>query len=120
MIHAIIDVNGYEFDFFVCHGSQRRAQDQLITASKITVKCDAYVYVGDFNTDNFSLFNVFSNSYIVNNDETRFVTTMSNNDYAFDNMVISKNIKAEDVQAVVTGHSDHKMLKAKITLSVPA
>jgi hypothetical protein len=119
MLHTVIDIDGYEFDFFVTHGSNHRPQDQMITANKHTVTCDAFVYVGDFNVDNFEMFKVFANSYIVNNDETRYVTTMGGKDYAFDNMVISKNIQAKNVEAVITGHSDHKMLKADIFFTTP-
>ena len=118
MLHTVIDVEGYHLDFFVAHGSQKRAQDQLIKASEYTSKCDAFIYLGDYNTRHFEYFDVFKNAYTVNNADNYIITTVSG-DAPFDNIVLSDIFIAKNVTAVNTGHSDHKMLKAEVTIPLP-
>lgn len=117
LTHSVINVNGTKIDFFNTHLSTtgrdvRAAQFNLI--NQFTSECEYFFVTADYNTGDFTEFEAVENSNIINNSETRMVSC--GGDGAIDNIIYSKNFKAEDwgMYDEVT-HSDHKMIWAEFS-----
>lgn len=113
LLHTEINVNGNVFDFFVTHGQQSSITQQLAAANDYISSSSKYIFAGDFNTANYSYFQVFKNSYTIIGPSNPILTSAK---YSFDNMVISNNIQSSNVRTYNTGHSDHYMVLTNVII----
>jgi endonuclease/exonuclease/phosphatase family metal-dependent hydrolase len=107
LCHAVIDINGFNLDFFNTHTSYESKdtrKKQLLQIAAETAKCEHFVLTGDFNTADFTEFEVIANSKLLNNGQyLSFYPAPS----AIDNIVVSNNISFGDSGMPETKHSDH-------------
>ena len=115
LLQAEIDVNGTMLDFFVTHAQSNSITQQLAAANDYISSSSKFIYAGDFNTSNYSYYQAIANSYTIIGSGNPILTSAS---YSFDNMVISNNIQSSNVRSYNTGHSDHYMVLANV--SIPA
>ncbi len=112
--HAVIDVRGVKLDFYCTHLSfeSRELRDvQFKEIADMISKSERFVLVGDFNTENFSEFDVLGDVSKVNSYEHRYVT-FPGRSVAIDNIIASKNINCRFDSVYTDSHSDHYMLTA--------
>lgn len=109
VLHAIINVEGTEVDFFVTHLEQIPSNQQMIAINEHTRESDAFMILGDFNrTPDSGIFENIKNSYIVNTTKILPGTTVDG--YDFDNIVLYDEMETRNTRIIKTGHSDHYML----------
>ena len=113
-LHVVVDVKGFSLDLFTTHSEGGSIVEQLAVIQKHTASCENYVVLGDFNCENYSRFEVFPNTTLVNNTENPLVTTM--NHHSYDNIVVSRKIVISGCHTVDTEHTDHYMLLADLVL----
>lgn len=111
--HAVIDVDGYRLDFFNTHlsyedTSLRKLQFEEL-AERIKV-CENVILTGDFNTDDFTEFDVLGGS-LINNEHHRYPTFESGS--AIDNIVFSASFAEYSSGYVIESYSDHRLLWAE-------
>lgn len=112
--HAVLDINGTDFDFINTHLSYERKSVralQLAQIAEIAAGCETFIITADFNTAQTSEFNVIADSTPVN--ENKFGTFHSSKK-AIDNIIISNGWKVIDSGMGPSGHSDHNMLWAEL------
>ncbi len=118
LAHAVIDVDGVKFDFFVTHlthddTSLRNGQFKKL--GEILANYHNFILTGDFNTTNFSDYNTIADAGMVNRKDNRIITFPSKGS-CLDNIVYSKTAWQFDKGARhVSSHSDHYMLYAEAT-----
>ena len=119
--HAVISVDGTLIDFYNTHltwESTETRLKQFDQIGEITSKNKYFIVTGDFNTDEFSEFEVIRNSKLVNNEDTRMVSC--GGDGAIDNIVYSKPFKVKSYGMYdEVKHSDHKMVWAELSFVIP-
>ncbi|MBE6609394.1 MAG: hypothetical protein E7634_01855 [Ruminococcaceae bacterium] len=118
LCHAVIDIDGFKLDFFNTHTSYEakapRAKQMLEIAAE-TAKCSHFVLTGDFNTDDFSEFEVIAGSKLLNNGQyLSFYQAPS----AIDNIVVSENISFGESGMPETKHSDHYPIFTDIKITL--
>ena len=116
---TVIDVLGEKINFLNTHLSFE-FDDAIIyhfdQVAEILEKYDSYIITADYNTNNFSLFDKFHDSKIVNGSEKEIFsfpwseTTGS----GIDNIVMSKEWSWKDADLGPRNHSDHRMLYATL------
>lgn len=116
--HAVINIDGLRVDFFNTHLSYestdlRRGQFEQI--APMLAECNTYILTADFNTENFSEFDVLNYGELVNCSTRRHITFPSSNK-AIDNIVLSKDFTVADTGTVKVSRSDHRMLWADLTI----
>ncbi|MBO5416232.1 MAG: endonuclease/exonuclease/phosphatase family protein [Clostridia bacterium] len=112
VLHAVIDVEGTEVDFFVTHLEQNPAYKQMAKINEYTSKSDCFILLGDFNQEPASLvFGAIDNSYMVNK-ERDAISSTTKDGYDFDNIVHHEDMVTRNPRVIKTGHSDHYMLLA--------
>ena len=75
------------------------------------------IITADYNTNNYSLFDKFHDSRIVNNTEKELPSFPGSNAIGgngIDNIVMSKDWSWKDADLGPKGHSDHRMLYATL------
>lgn len=116
IIHAVINVNGTNIDFFNTHTSFESTdirRKQFFQIADELEKCKEYILTADFNTDAIIEFEAFPNSFIVNNGKYQtFITSSS----AIDNIVYSSGWRMLSSEMIETAHSDHNILCADFKL----
>ena len=112
--HAVIDVNGFQFDFFNTHLSYEDTslrKLQFFEVSEKTDLCKNFILTGDFNTADFTEFTILGGNLINNN--TRKYPTFPGGNSAIDNIVYSDCFKEIASGTVTKSYSDHYMLWAE-------
>lgn len=115
LLQAEIDIGGSSLDFFVTHSQSNSITQQLAAANDYISSCSKFIYAGDFNTSNYSYFQVIANSYTIIGSANPILTSAK---YSFDNMVISNNIQSSNVRTKNTGHSDHYIVLTDVVIPV--
>ncbi|HCG36152.1 MAG TPA: hypothetical protein DER23_07400 [Clostridiales bacterium] len=116
--HAVIDMNGTQIHFFVSHTAYKNAslrKQQFRDIKALLPEGEPFIIAGDFNTPDFTEFNVFDDVTLVNNKRTTY-GTFTENDSPIDNILLSRDWKIVSSAMAVTGHSDHNLLLATIQL----
>ncbi len=110
VLHAVIDVEGTETDFFVTHLEQNPSYSQMVEINKHTKDSNCFMVLGDFNrTPDSGIFGNIKNSYVVNTAKDLIsCTTVDGHD--FDNIVLYEEMVTRNTRVIKTGHSDHYML----------
>lgn len=107
LCHAVIDIDGFKLDFFNTHTSYESKEartKQMLQIAAETAKCSHFVLTGDFNTADFTEFEVIANSKLLNNGQyLSFYSAPS----AIDNIVVSDNVSFGVSGMPETKHSDH-------------
>lgn len=119
--HARIDIGGCALDFFNTHltfcadeeaGREYRTRQMAALADAVAGKT-RWIVTGDFNTEDFSLFDLFENAQLVNNERMKMITNAE--DGAIDNIVCpARAAILERGRYDKVRHSDHDMIWAKI------
>ena len=117
LLHAVIDVDSVEIDFYTTHCQQASILLQLNKINDQLTKKNPYIITGDFNYQKFEDFaNIFKNASFANRADHKLITTV--NGQAFDNMICSPSVKLDDSYVINTKHSDHYLLVSDITVTV--
>lgn len=124
---AIIDIDGEPLCFFNTHLEYKSAHQRAIQFAQLASilnSSERYILTGDFNTENFSEFDVIKDKRLANNDAERFETFPlpvtetrekgGKNGMAIDNIVISDTLGFLSKEMVNTHHSDHCILAATV------
>ena len=115
VLHAVIDTGDIWLNCYVTHTEQSRIRQQLTRIHGLAENHDPYIVMGDFNWQEFGLFDdIFSGTTKANHVENHLRTTYDG--YMFDNMIFSKSVRGENIRTWDTGHSDHRMLLADVTV----
>ncbi len=117
LAHAVIDVCGDKIDFFNTHLSFENDDLQLLQFGEVASHfnlCDKAILTGDFNTDRFERFDVFSCALKLNCPQN--VLLSFEHRAAIDNIVVSHGgmIKNGGMLTTSPDHSDHRMIYADI------
>ncbi len=111
--HAVIDVDGVLFDFFNTHLSYESLelrQGQFAQLAALLADCETYILTGDFNTADFTEFDVLPGATLANTGKFNTYDSKS----AIDNIVISPDWTVTNINMGPAGHSDHRMLWAEL------
>jgi endonuclease/exonuclease/phosphatase family metal-dependent hydrolase len=120
---TVIDVLGEKVNFLNTHLAFEFS-DAIIyhfdQVAEILKDYDSYIITADYNTNNFSLFDKFHDSRIVNNAEHEIFSFPHSADtgVGIDNIVMSKDWSWRDADLGPMGHSDHRMLFATLEKSI--
>ena len=116
--HAVIDVNGFQFDFFNTHLSYEDKSLRQIQFFEVSEKTDLaknFILTGDFNTADFSEFTVVGGNLI--NNTARWYPTFPGGNSAIDNIVYTDAFKEIASGTVTKSFSDHYMLWAEFEIN---
>ena len=115
LLHAVLDTGDLWLNVYVTHTEQGVIRRQLERIREVSRARDPYVIMGDFNWQEFVLFDdIFPGTTKANGMHNRLRTTADG--YMFDNMIFSPSVQADNVRVLDTGHSDHSMLLADIVI----
>lgn len=116
--HAVIDVNGFEFDFFNTHLSYEDTtlrKEQFFQVSEKTDLCKNFILTGDFNTADFTEFTILGANLI--NHAARWYPTFPGGNSAIDNIVYTDCFKEIASGTVKQSYSDHYMVWAEFEIN---
>ncbi len=116
--HAVIDIDGFQFEFFNTHLSyedKALRQLQFFEVSEKTDLCKNFILTGDFNTADFNEFTVLGANLI--NNVGRWYPTFPGGNSAIDNIVYTDCFKEISSGTVTDSHSDHYMLWAEFEIN---
>lgn len=113
VLHARIDVDGTEFNFFCTHCGFVNNVEQLQTINRWISTFDSYILVGDFNYSNFADFYASFPGATLSVNEKNGLKTFDTS--AIDNIILSSAISLNSIRILDNGHSDHRMLYASVT-----
>jgi endonuclease/exonuclease/phosphatase family metal-dependent hydrolase len=116
--HAVIDVNGFQFDFFNTHLSYEDTtlrKEQFFQVSEKTDACKNFILTGDFNTADFTEFTILGANLI--NKVGRWYPTFPGGNSAIDNIVYTDAFKEIASGTVTKSFSDHYMLWAEFEIN---
>ncbi len=115
------NVNGVHINFFVTHlafESTELRSPQFAEVAKHVNEHTPYIIVGDFNTADFTEFQILEGASMVNNAD-HSIPTFPGNDSAIDNIVYTTDAwQFSTPTTVANNHSDHYMLYAEGTLTL--
>ena len=116
--HAVLQIEAQKLDFYVTHLSYesnalRKPQFEVL-AQKLAAS-DTYVLVGDFNTEDFSEFDILHADDMANK-PTRRIVTFPETKVAIDNIVLSKKVRLKETGTVEKAYSDHYLLWADVAM----
>ena len=124
VLQACLNVNGTKLYFYCTHFNQWAADASMKAIYKLARPNDPFIVVGDFNYQNFDVFNQnFPDCTKVNNAAVNWKTTYDG--YMFDNIILSKSIEKiracliDTTDANGKRHSDHLMVVADIRIILP-
>jgi endonuclease/exonuclease/phosphatase family metal-dependent hydrolase len=108
----VINLLGERINYFNTHLTCVAAEGPLHIArvSEILRGYDSYLITGDFNTNNFELFNAFHGHRLTVNAENIFPRFAG-----IDNIIMTEDFEYSDSYPGPEDHSDHRMLVATIT-----
>ena len=116
--HAVIDVNGFQFDFFNTHLSYEDTalrKEQFFQVSEKTDLCKNFILTGDFNTADFTEFTIIGANLI--NHAARWYPTFPGGNSAIDNIVYTDCFKEIASGTVTQSYSDHYMVWAEFEIN---
>ena len=116
--HAVIDVNGFQFDFFNTHLSYEDTtlrKEQFFQVSEKTDACQNFILTGDFNTADFTEFTILGANLI--NHAARWYPTFPGGNSAIDNIVYTDCFKELASGTVTQSYSDHYMVWAEFEIN---
>ena len=116
--HAVIDIEGFKFDFFNTHLSfedKTLRGLQFAEVSEKTKACENFILTGDFNTADFNEFTVVGGNLI--NNTARWYPTFPGGNSAIDNIVYTDAFKEIASGTMTRSYSDHYMLWAEFELN---
>lgn len=116
--HAVIDVNGFQFDFFNTHLSYEDTtlrKEQFFQVSEKTDLCKNFILTGDFNTADFTEFTILGANLI--NHAARWYPTFPGGNSAIDNIVYTDCFKEIASGTVTQSYSDHYMVWAEFEIN---
>ena len=116
--HAVIDLGGFQFDFFNTHLSYEDKTLrglQFAEVSEKTKVCENFILTGDFNTADFNEFTVVGGNLI--NNTARWYPTFPGGYSAIDNIVYTDAFKEIASGTVTRSYSDHYMLWAEFEIN---
>ena len=116
--HAVIDVNGFQFDFFNTHLSyedRTLRQEQFFQVSEKTDLCKNFILTGDFNTADFTEFTILGANLL--NRAARWYPTFPGGNSAIDNIVYTDCFKEIASGTVTQSYSDHYMVWAEFEIN---
>jgi len=120
--HAVIGVDGVQINFINTHLSHESRESRAVqfqTIASYVKKLDNFIIVGDFNTEDFTEFDVIENATLVNNSKFSLKTYPSNDPTtAIDNVVTSPMFTLGRPKVLMNQHSDHIMLFTEVTYIV--
>ena len=116
---TVIDVLGQKINFLNTHLSFEFSEaiiyhfDQV---AEILKDYDSYIITADYNTNNFSLFDKFHDSKIVNGSEREIPSfpRSETEGIGIDNIVMTSEWSWKDADLGPMNHSDHRMLYATL------
>lgn len=112
--HTTIDADGINIEFLVTHLSFESDELRAVQFKQVNKECSKYkkfILTGDFNTEDFSEFEVIENAQILQNSRYS-LPTFPGAGSAIDNIVYSDAFKFGTQQTVKESFSDHYMLYA--------
>lgn len=114
-----IDVLGEKINYFNTHLSY--VPDELLShldqVAKILDNYESYIITADFNTNNFSLFNIFHGHRLANNAENELLSYHPSG-AGIDNIIMTEDFDYSEPRLGTKEHSDHCMLSAVIVKEV--
>ena len=116
--HAVIDVNGFQFDFFNTHLSyedRTLRTEQFFQVSEKTDLCKNFILTGDFNTADFTEFTILGANLL--NHAARWYPTFPGGNSAIDNIVYTDCFKELASGTVTQSYSDHYMVWAEFEIN---
>ena len=116
--HAVIDVNGFQFDFFNTHLSyedRTLRQEQFFQVSEKTDLCKNFILTGDFNTADFTEFTILGANLL--NHAARWYPTFPGGNSAIDNIIYTDCFKELASGTVTQSYSDHYMVWAEFEIN---
>ena len=115
-LKTVINVAGISLSFVSTHCDGGIIAEELDTIREMVENDRFYVVGGDFNNQNYQMFEVFQNANLANSKEKPLVTT-KNGKY-IDNLICSGDILIRSAKAIDTNHSDHFMVVADIRIYI--
>ena len=116
--HAVIDIEGFKFDFFNTHLSYEDKTLRGLQFAEVAEKtkaCESFILTGDFNTADFTEFTVVGGNLI--NNAARWYPTFPGGNSAIDNIVFTDRFKEITSGTVTQSYSDHYMLWAEFEIN---
>lgn len=116
--HAVIDLGGFQFDFFNTHLSYEDKTLRGLQFAEVAEKtkaCENFILTGDFNTADFTEFTVVGGNLI--NNAARWYPTFPGGNSAIDNIVYTDCFKEIASGTVTQSYSDHYMLWAEFEIN---
>ena len=116
--HAVIDVNGFQFDFFNTHLSyedRTLRKEQFFQVSEKTDLCKNFILTGDFNTADFTEFTILGANLL--NRAARWYPTFPGGNSAIDNIIYTDCFKELASGTVTQSYSDHYMVWAEFEIN---
>ncbi len=110
--HAVLDVNGTRVHFFNTHLSYESKDVRTLQFAQIAALVPAgepWILTGDFNTGDFTEFDVIDHGEMLNCAEHRMLS-FAETGLAIDNVVLSHAWKMLDFGMLENNHSDHYMI----------
>ena len=121
--HAVIDVNGVEINFINTHLSYEETDwrvKQFAFIAAYVKKLDNFIITGDFNTTDFTEYEVIPNATLVNNAKRSVLTFPAGGlTKSIDNIVVSPMFTLGRPKVLNNTHSDHVMLFTTVTYTLP-
>ncbi len=115
VIEARINVNGTKVYVYNTHVDQAMAEESLKFIYELASEHDPYIVMGDFNYNNFDMFDyVFQDCTRANHG-----TATTRDGYMFDNMMFSPSVEMQEFIVNDTKHSDHYMIICPVTVELP-
>ena len=110
--HAILDVNGTYVHFFNTHlsyESKTTRTKQYAQVAELLPKGEPWILTGDFNTGDFTEFDVLGYGTLLNRADHRMASFFSSSS-PIDNIVLSEGWAVMDDGMLEVPHSDHYMI----------
>ncbi len=116
VLSAVIDIEGVELHCFVTHAQQASILLQLTKIATLAREAHAYAVLGDFNWGVYEDFHqAFADASLAIDAHNAQATTVG--DYSFDNIVVpNRSVSIGAVEVTPTGHSDHHLVTASLTV----
>ena len=113
-LKTVIDVGGTSLSFISTHCGGARIEQELSAIRNMLTSGETYAVGGDFNAQDYAKFAVFENAALANSAKKPLITTQ--NGKKIDNIICSSDLEINSAKAINTGHSDHFLVVAEVTL----
>ena len=113
-LKTVINIGGASLSFISTHCDGGIIEKELATIRQMLSAGELYAIGGDFNSQDYQQFEVFEYAGLANSKSNPLVTTR--NGKYIDNLVCSGDILINSAKAINTGHSDHFLVVADVTI----